>query len=78
LKASADFDGDQLNLTLLTDNQLTQAASRLAPHLWVWSLGAPHQISNNLEIQGPVIETAASWITRARLKAKAKREGVST
>lgn len=76
LKApNADFDGDQLNLTLLADNQLTQAASRLAPHLWVWSLHAPHEISGNLEIQGPVIETAASWITRARLTAKANREG---
>ncbi|MNE25148.1 Bifunctional DNA-directed RNA polymerase subunit beta-beta' [compost metagenome] len=78
LKApNADFDGDQLNLTLLTDNQLTAAASRLAPHLWVWSLETPHEISGNLEIQGPVIETAANWITRARLAAKAKREGIA-
>ncbi len=76
LKApNADFDGDQLNLTLLSDNQMTQAATRLAPHLWVWSLEKPHAISGNLIIQGPVIETAANWITRSRLAAKAKREG---
>lgn len=77
LKApNADFDGDQLNLTLLLDNQLTEAASRLAPHLWVWSLETPHEVSGNLEIQGPVIETAANWINRARRAAKAKREGM--
>lgn len=70
-----DNVGDQLQLTLLTDNQLADKFSRLAPHLWVWSLEEPHAISGNLEVQGPVVETVGSWIQRSRLRAKAKREG---
>jgi len=59
---NADFDGDQLNLTLILDNQLSQATARLAPHLWVLSLERPHDISGNLELQGPVVDTIANWL----------------
>lgn len=67
---NADFDGDQLNLTLLLDQQLTQAGKRLAPHLWALSLGEPHELSGNLEIQGPVVETVANWQRRIRDKVR--------
>lgn len=59
---NADFDGDQLNLTLIRDNQMTAAFKRLAPHLWVASLETPHEISGNLELQGPVVDTMANWL----------------
>jgi hypothetical protein len=59
---NADFDGDQLNMTLILDNELTNAMKRLAPHLWVMSLEEPHEISGNLELQGPVVETVVNWL----------------
>lgn len=63
LKApNADFDGDQLNLILLLDREITEATSRLAPHLWVLSPDEPHELSGNLELQGPVVDTVVSWM----------------
>jgi hypothetical protein len=59
---NADFDGDQLNLTLLPDNYLADATDRIAPHTWVLSTDDPHQISGNLELQGPVVETAVNYV----------------
>lgn len=59
---NADFDGDQLNLTLLPDNYLGDATDRIAPHTWVLSTDDPHQISGNLELQGPVVETAVNYV----------------
>jgi len=62
LKApNADFDGDQLNLTLMPDNYLTEATERIAPHTWVLSIDSPHEISGNLELQGPVVETIVNY-----------------
>lgn len=62
LKApNADFDGDQLNLTLMPDNYLTDATERIAPHTWVLSIDDPHEISGNLELQGPVVETIVNY-----------------
>ncbi len=59
---NADFDGDQLNLILILDNELRAATSRLAPHLWVMSPDDPHELSGNLELQGPVVDTVVSWL----------------
>lgn len=59
---NADFDGDQLNLTLILDNKLGDAFKRLAPHLWVLSLEEPHAISSNLELQGPGVDTISNWL----------------
>ncbi|QBX32207.1 putative DNA-directed RNA polymerase subunit beta [Pseudomonas phage PA1C] len=62
LKApNADFDGDQLNLTLMPDNYLADATERIAPHTWVLSPDDPHEISGNLELQGPVVETIINY-----------------
>lgn len=62
LKApNADFDGDQLNMTLLPDNYLVDACERIAPHTWVHSTDDPHQLSGNLELQGPVVETVVNY-----------------
>lgn len=56
------FDGDQLNLTLMPDNYMTEATERIAPHTWVLSIDDPHEISGNLELQGPVVETIINWV----------------
>lgn len=62
LKITADFDGDQLNLTLMPDNYLADATELIAPHTWVLSTDEPHQISGNLELQGPIVETIVNYV----------------
>jgi hypothetical protein len=63
LKApNADFDGDQLNLTLMPDNYLADAVELIAPHTWVLSVDEPHELSGNLELQGPVVETIVNYV----------------
>lgn len=59
---NADFDGDQLNMILILDNELRKATERLAPHLWVLSPDNPRQIAGNLELQGPVVDTVVNWL----------------
>lgn len=51
----------QLNLTLLPDNYLADAMMRLAPHNWVLDPDKPHQVSGNLALQAPVIETIINY-----------------
>lgn len=51
----------QLNLTLMPDEYLADALQRIAPHNWVLSISEPHQLSGNLELQGPMVETLVNW-----------------
>lgn len=63
LKApNADFDGDQLNLTLLPDEWLAEMMSPIAPHNWAISVNTPHALSGDLEMQGPIVETLVNWV----------------
>ncbi|MFO5689540.1 hypothetical protein, partial [Klebsiella pneumoniae] len=52
-----DCEFDQQQDTLMPDVYLTKATERIAPHTWVLSIDEPHEISGNLELQGPVVET---------------------
>lgn len=36
--------------------------SRLAPHNWVLDPDTPHEISGNLELQGPILETIVNYV----------------
>lgn len=41
---------------------MAKATERLAPHLWVLSLDRPHEISGNLALQGPVVDTLINFV----------------
>lgn len=60
---NADFDGDEMNLTLINDRYMHDKLSRLAPHLGALDLNAPRRISKNLTLPSPVIATLANWIS---------------
>lgn len=45
----------------MTDNYLTDATERIAPHTWALSIDEPHKLSGNLELQGPIVETIINW-----------------
>lgn len=59
---NADFDGDQLNVTLSLDNEVALALRALAPHMSVFDLNAPRKVSRSLAMPKPVISTIANWL----------------
>lgn len=54
---NADFDGDELNVTLILDEYHLDAAKRLLPYLSFMDLKTPWAASKNSEIPAPVIST---------------------
>lgn len=61
---NADFDGDQLNGTLSLDHWTAEQLHALAPHMSVFDLNAPRQVSKNLSMPKPVVATIANWAHR--------------
>lgn len=56
------LETDQMNLILLLDEEIVEATSRLAPHLWAFSIDEPRQISGSLALQGPIVDTVVNWL----------------
>ncbi len=57
------YDGDQMNGTILIDNDLIKEVMRIQPAANVFTLqGEPGAVSNFNLIPAPVIATAANWI----------------
>lgn len=63
---NADYDGDQMNLTLLTDDHLSDQFEELAPHKNVFDLNTPLKVSDNVGIPAPVLSTVVNWMHRKR------------
>lgn len=59
---NADYDGDQMNLTLLESNEQVEKFRTLDPSFNVMSLNVPYEISGNLKMPAPVIATIANWM----------------
>jgi hypothetical protein len=58
---NADFDGDQLNGTLLLDNYTAEEMKALAPHKSVFDMNTPRAPSRNSSMPKPVVATIAHW-----------------
>jgi hypothetical protein len=54
---NADFDGDELNLLLINDNEMYKGACRLAPHFSTLDVTEPRKLSTNLKMPVPVSST---------------------
>ncbi len=59
---NADFDGDQLNGTLLLDNYTAEELYPLAPHMSTFDLNEPRKVSGNLSWPKPVVATVANLV----------------
>lgn len=59
---NADFDGDALNFTLSIDQVIEKAIEPLQPHMSVFSLESPRDISDSLTMPKPVVGTIAAWM----------------
>ncbi len=57
-----DFDGDQCNHYVPTDNFLGEKFKRLQSHKSVFSMDAPYEVSANLMMPKPVIASIYNWL----------------
>lgn len=59
---NADFDGDELNVKLITDSAVMELLLPLAPHLGVMDLNVPRAVSSNIALPKPLISTLDHWM----------------
>jgi hypothetical protein len=59
---NADFDGDQVNVSLSLDNRTTRDLRALAPHMSTFDLDEPFSISSSLSQPKPMVSTVADWM----------------
>lgn len=59
---NADFDGDQVNVSLALDNRTAQDQRALAPHMSTLDLDEPYHISSSLSLPKPVVSSIVEWM----------------
>lgn len=59
---NADFDGDEMTLTLILDKWMYERCRSLAPHNYVMSLSKPFHVSHHIGLPKPLISTMAHWL----------------
>lgn len=65
---NADFDGDEVNVSLLLDNKMAAACYPLEPKFSIYDMNAPLAISGNVGIPKPVIATISRWLDTPTLE----------
>lgn len=55
-------DGDELNLTLLNDDEMRQKLTGLAPYMSAMDVSKPRSVSRNLLLPAPMIATLLNWM----------------
>lgn len=60
---NADFDGDEMNLSLVLDEFMDKKTDRLQPHNSVFTMARPMKIGGFLSIPKPLISTISNWLT---------------
>lgn len=59
---NGDYDGDELNYTLLLDDVMVQEAKTLEPHYNIPDMSKPFSVSGNLTLLSPSISILANYI----------------
>lgn len=59
---NADFDGDNVNVSLALDHRTARDQRALAPHMSTFDLEEPRHISSALAFPKPVVSTIAEWM----------------
>lgn len=60
---NADFDGDELNFTVLGDLNMARLAENFDPYYSVPGLNNPYEISGLLNIPKPTVATLSNFLT---------------
>jgi hypothetical protein len=59
---NADFDGDEMNVSIAVDNYMAKKWEPLRPIHNILELSAPGKISGNIAIPKPLIATTSNWL----------------
>ncbi|MDR3392246.1 MAG: hypothetical protein P4L77_10990 [Sulfuriferula sp.] len=59
---NADFDGDNVNVSLALDHRTARDQRALAPHMSTFDLDEPRHISPSLSLPKPVVSSIAEWM----------------
>lgn len=62
---NADFDGDQMQLTLLLDKRMHDGFLKLKPEFTILDKDEPNAISGILKMPAPVINTVNNWFSES-------------
>lgn len=65
---NADFDGDELNVTLLLDQERWENFKNLEPHHNIMSATDPFEISDILKVQPQIVATTLNWMNIKQLE----------
>lgn len=65
---NADFDGDQMNMTLLMDEVSSAQAENLAPHKNMFELNSPRTLSKAASLPKPVVSTISNYLSYKEIK----------
>lgn len=60
---NADFDGDALNMLLITDDELYQQFYNMSTHLGIQDIHKPRSVSGIVNIPAPTTSTIGSWLS---------------
>lgn len=59
---NADFDGDQLNITMLMDKEIERALEGLKTHKSAIGLDKPYDMSKNNSLPSAMVSTVSNWV----------------
>lgn len=59
---NADFDGDELNFTMLLDNNIAEEFTSFAPYFNAQSAGKPYEISGYLTLLSPSYGILSNYV----------------
>lgn len=62
------FDGDELNVTLLLDQERWENFKNLEPHHNIMSATDPFEISDILKVQPQIVATTLNWMNIKQLE----------
>lgn len=63
---NADFDGDEMNVSLAVDHYMADQWYGLAPHKNVFEMTRPREISGNVSLPKPVVATISNFVSSRR------------
>lgn len=59
---NSDYDGDELNLSLVLTEKVMRNLCNFEPHHNILTLGGPNEFSNNIKLPKTIISTLSNWM----------------
>jgi hypothetical protein len=63
---NADFDGDEMNVSLAIDHRMAERWYGLSPHKNVFELTRPREVSGSIALPKPVVATISNFVASRR------------